>query len=111
MSESMRRVLLLALIAMTAACAGRRPGPSVPTSPPPVGAVQIGYASWYGIEEKGEPTASGERMDPEAFTAAHLSYPFGTVVRVDDVSSQEFVERDLMLLKVRAPAGIRSVRS
>ncbi len=28
-----------------------------------------------------------------------------TVVRVDDVSSQDFVERDLMLIKVQAPAG------
>jgi acetolactate synthase I/III small subunit len=32
-----------------------------------------------------------------------------TVVRVDDISSQNHVERDLMLIKVRAPAGnIRS---
>lgn len=31
-----------------------------------------------------------------------------TVVRVDDVSSQEHVERDLMLVKVSAPAGRRS---
>ncbi len=31
-----------------------------------------------------------------------------TVVRVDDVSSQDHVERDLMLLKVRADAGRRS---
>ncbi len=28
-----------------------------------------------------------------------------TVVRVDDISSQEFVERDLMLIKVSAPPG------
>ena len=28
-----------------------------------------------------------------------------TVVRVDDISSQNYVERDLMLLKVRAPAN------
>lgn len=28
-----------------------------------------------------------------------------TVVRVDDISSQDYVERDLMLLKVKAPAG------
>ncbi len=28
-----------------------------------------------------------------------------TVVRVDDISSRDFVERDLMLIKVRAPAG------
>ncbi len=31
-----------------------------------------------------------------------------TVVRVDDVSSQDHVERDLMLLKVASPAGKRS---
>jgi acetolactate synthase-1/3 small subunit len=28
-----------------------------------------------------------------------------TVVKVDDISSQDFVERDLMLIKVRAAAG------
>ncbi len=28
-----------------------------------------------------------------------------TVVRVDDISSRDYVERDLMLIKVRAPAG------
>jgi acetolactate synthase-1/3 small subunit len=31
-----------------------------------------------------------------------------TVVRVDDVSSTDYVERDLMLIKVSAPAGRRS---
>jgi acetolactate synthase I/III small subunit len=31
-----------------------------------------------------------------------------TVVRVDDVSSQDYVERDLMLMKVIAPAGRRT---
>ena len=31
-----------------------------------------------------------------------------TVVRVDDISSQDHVERDLMLLKVAAPEGRRS---
>ncbi len=29
-----------------------------------------------------------------------------TVVKVDDISSQDFVERDLMLIKVRAAAGV-----
>lgn len=31
-----------------------------------------------------------------------------TVVRVDDVSSKDYVERDLMLIKVAAPPGPRS---
>lgn len=31
-----------------------------------------------------------------------------TVVRVDDISSQEHVERDLMLIKVNSPSGRRS---
>ena len=31
-----------------------------------------------------------------------------TVVRVDDISSQDYVERDLMLVKVSAPPGRRS---
>jgi acetolactate synthase I/III small subunit len=31
-----------------------------------------------------------------------------TVVRVDDISAQDYVERDLMLLKVATPAGRRS---
>lgn len=31
-----------------------------------------------------------------------------TVVRVDDISSQDYVERDLMLIKVSAPAGRRT---
>jgi acetolactate synthase-1/3 small subunit len=31
-----------------------------------------------------------------------------TVVRVDDISAQDFVERDLMLLRVQAPPGRRT---
>lgn len=31
-----------------------------------------------------------------------------TVVRVDDISARDFVERDLMLLKVQSPAGKRT---
>ncbi len=38
-------------------------------------------ASWYGAES-GPRTASGERFDPNAMTAAHRTLPFGTRVRV-----------------------------
>ncbi len=41
--------------------------------------AQCGKASWYALTSK---TASGERMNPSAMTAAHRSLPFGTKVRV-----------------------------
>jgi rare lipoprotein A len=41
--------------------------------------AQCGKASWYALYSK---TASGERMNPSAMTAAHRSLPFGTKVRV-----------------------------
>lgn len=43
---------------------------------------QRGGASWYGPGFHGRRTASGERYDMHAFTAAHRTLPFGTWVRV-----------------------------
>jgi len=45
---------------------------------------QCGVASWYA--QRGR-TASGERMNPNAMTAAHRSLPFGTEVRVTNAHS------------------------
>lgn len=42
----------------------------------------IGIASWYGPGFHGRKTASGERYNQNALTAAHKSLPFGTKVRV-----------------------------
>lgn len=42
-----------------------------------------GLASWYGGAGcRGHRTASGERLNAGAFTAAHRFWPFGTRVRV-----------------------------
>lgn len=41
---------------------------------------QCGGASWYNLP--GNRTASGERMNPKAMTAAHRKFRFGTKVRV-----------------------------
>lgn len=41
-----------------------------------------GMASWYGPGFHGRQTASGERFNQYALTAAHRSLPFGTQVRV-----------------------------
>lgn len=48
---------------------------------------QRGRASWYGPGFEGQRTASGERFEPQAMTAAHRSLPFGTRVRVTHVST------------------------
>lgn len=42
-------------------------------------AKQCGSASWYALTSI---TASGERMNPAAMTAAHRSLPFGSRVKV-----------------------------
>ena len=46
---------------------------------PVAAATQCGKASWY---EHTSRTASGERGNPDGFTAAHRSLPFGTRVQV-----------------------------
>lgn len=48
----------------------------------PLREIGRGIASWYGGHFHGRKTASGERYDMNALTAAHPSLPFGTVVRV-----------------------------
>lgn len=44
-----------------------------------------GIASWYGKEFGGRPTASGEIFKPRKVSAAHRTYPFGTIVRVKNL--------------------------
>ncbi|HEX4766097.1 MAG TPA: septal ring lytic transglycosylase RlpA family protein [Lichenihabitans sp.] len=46
-----------------------------------------GLASWYGPGFSGHRTASGERFNTGAFTAAHRYWPFGTRVRVTNQSN------------------------
>ncbi|MCB4362163.1 septal ring lytic transglycosylase RlpA family protein [Hydrogenophaga taeniospiralis] len=56
--------------------------------------IDQGLASWYGKRFHGRRTASGERYDMHAFTAAHKTLPFGTRVRVRSVrTGQEVVVR------------------
>ncbi|PSB57856.1 hypothetical protein C7B77_06925 [Chamaesiphon polymorphus CCALA 037] len=52
--------------------------------------TQIGQASWYG-SEAGSKTASGERYNPRGLTAAHRTLPFGTKVRVTNLSTGKVV--------------------
>ncbi len=49
--------------------------------------VQRGKASWYGGKFHGRKTASGERFDKHALTAAHRSLPFDSIVRVTNLAN------------------------
>jgi rare lipoprotein A len=51
-------------------------------------ASQCGKASWYSMGTK---TANGERMNAAALAAAHRSLPFGTRVKVENLSNGKSV--------------------
>jgi len=51
-----------------------------------------GQASWYGPGFHGKQTASGERFNQNAMTAAHKTLPFGTLVRVTNLNNGRSVE-------------------
>lgn len=80
----MRRILLpsiaLAALLVAAGCASTR-------SARHGVAVERGVASWYGPGFHGRHTASGERYDMWAMTAAHRSLAFGTVVEVRNLEN------------------------
>ena len=52
---------------------------------------QLGRASWYGPGFHGRRTASGERYDQNALTAAHRTLPLGSEVHVTNVTNGKSV--------------------
>jgi len=60
-----------------------RPKVGPPSPPVEEGWTEKGIASWYGDPYHGRRAASGEVYDMHAFTAAHKTLPFGTVVKVE----------------------------
>ena len=72
-----------------------------------VGAVQKGFAVWYGGDLHGKPTASGEAFDKHAMTAAHRSLPMGTTVRVTNGKNGTSVT---VRINDRGPFGKRRER-
>lgn len=57
-----------------------------------VGQVQTGKASFYADKFEGSPTASGEKYKHNKLTAAHKTLPFGTKVKVTNLSNNQSVE-------------------
>lgn len=94
-------MLAVFLASTLGAAPGQQYGPSAkqsPASAPKAQATkksnkpyQVGRASWYGKEFHGKETASGESYDMFRFTAAHMSLPLGTWVRVTNVRNHKSV--------------------
>lgn len=51
----------------------------------------VGMASWYGPGFHGRKTASGERFNQHALTAAHKTLPLGTLVQVRNLDNNRSV--------------------
>jgi rare lipoprotein A len=63
-----------------------------PKKPAPAVLPQTGEASWYGAQHHGKRTASGAIFDQARLTAAHRSLPFGTRLKVTNLSNGKTVE-------------------
>jgi rare lipoprotein A len=68
-------------------------------------AVQRGEASFYADRFAGRRTANGEIYQPNAYTAAHRTLPFGSVLRVTRVRTGDWV---LVRVNDRGPYGPRT---
>ena len=71
--------------------------PAIP-SPAPVPknlgdpvSTEVGLASWYGPPYAGRKGADGTVYDQNAMTAAHLTLPMGTMVRVTNLTTNQSV--------------------
>ena len=80
------RVAVLAVFAMIVyGC--RTTAPPAPKAPEAL----HGVASWYGEEFAGRTTANGEIFDPAQLTAAHRTFPFGTVLEITNPKTKQTV--------------------
>lgn len=53
--------------------------------------VQTGLAAYYHADFHGRKTANGEHFDHDTLTAAHKTWPFGTLVRVTNLTNDRSV--------------------
>lgn len=68
--------------------------------PVSVGDTAEGIAAYYSNVFQGRTTASGDRYDKNALTAAHNTYPFGTRLKVTNLENNKSV---IVLINDRGP--------
>jgi len=83
-------LLLSVLVCFVSAC-GHKKKVAI-AKPAPIGSSETGIASWYGDPYHGRHAANGEIYDMEKLTAAHRTLPFGTWVRVTNLSNEKSVD-------------------
>lgn len=93
---------IVALAIVLAACGGAARHAPAPARTGMAPGVQRGFATFYGREQQGGPTASGERFDRHQLTAAHRTLPLGTRVRVTNTRNGRTVE---VRINDRGPYG------
>jgi rare lipoprotein A len=76
----LRSIALLAVVALLTACPSSKTTKKEPVKGK--AGVQYGYASWYGGKHHGGPTASGEKFNKFAMTAAHRTLRMHVKVKV-----------------------------
>jgi rare lipoprotein A len=92
----------VALALMLSVGCGGAPKKSTTTGKPMPSGIQEGKASWYGGSHHGGPTASGERFNKNAMTAAHRTLKMNTRVRVTNKRNGRSVE---VRINDRGPYG------
>jgi rare lipoprotein A len=85
-----RRAFVFGILATAAAACAVKVRPASVRA----GYLQRGLASWYGDGDgyDGKLTASGQRFDKNAMTAAHFDLPFGTRIRVRNLRNDRHVD-------------------
>ena len=81
-------IVLVSLTACLSGCARRAPVAAPDGRATRILQTREGLASYYGREFHGRITASGIRFNMHAMVAAHPSYPFGTLLRVTNLSNR-----------------------
>src|SRR5271165_4639591 len=92
-----RSALVIFSLLAAQSCAKRKlprsaQAPAAPNVPAQVLSPETGLASWYGHPYHGRAAANGEIYDMEKLTAAHRTLPFGTWVRVTNLTNGKTTE-------------------
>ena len=90
-------VVFMWVLVPLVATAQSQPASAGPSSPP-----MKGICVYYSDKFQGHVVASGEKYDKKALTAAHKTFPFGTMVKVTNLGNNKSV---VVRVNDRGPFG------